>query len=384
MTITGVGVSNHPIRPPETFLLELDEVLHPYFLTDDESIAQNVLERLMVDHVESTIQQAVRRKLGRTQSRSESGSPERNLEDICSEARLNLLRSLRQLKDQPQKPIRNLRNYVYTIALQVCDKQLRAMNPGRWRLKNQIRYLLNHHHDFALWQDEDGITFAGKRPWKEQMLPKRSDFSKLLENVGDLVSKKAFLGKSETEKLGNLANAIFENAGGPVEFDLLVLAMAKLTGVGDSGKIDTTQSMILETVADQKKGPSEQLELRMNMQKLWSEICVLPNRQRFTMIVGLQDESGRTLLPLLPLLQIATIPEIAEQIGYSEVELAEIWPQLPMDDLTISGILNITRQQVINLRKSARERLTRKMKIFRKHSNPKLKFTSQKSEGDTP
>lgn len=378
-------MSNTPLRPPESFLVELDEVLHPYFLTDDESIAQGVLERLMVDHVESAIQQAVRRKLGRIQSRSDSGSPERNLEDICSETRLNLLRSLRQLKNQPQQPIRNLRNYIYTIAFQVCDKQLREMNPRRWRLKNQIRYVLNHHQDFALWQDADGVSLAGKRAWREQKFPKRSDFSELLENAGKLIPTGAFKGKSETEKLINLTNAIFEYTHGPIEFDSLVIVTAKLTGVADSRKLDGSEGMIfLESVADQKKGPAEQLELRMNMQKMWSEICMLPDRQRFTMILGLQDDSGRTLLPLLPLLQIATISEIAKQIDYTEEELAEIWAQLPLDDLMIAGILNISRQQVINLRKSARERLSRKMKIFRRHGNQSLKSTSKKSEGNTP
>ena len=35
--------------------------------------------------------------------------------------------------------------------------------------------------------------------------------------------------------------------------------------------------------------------------------------------------------------------------------------QMPLDDLTIAARLGVTRQQVINLRKSARARLTRRM-----------------------
>jgi hypothetical protein len=45
-------------------------------------------------------------------------------------------------------------------------------------------------------------------------------------------------------------------------------------------------------------------------------------------------------------------------------EFAEIWNHLPLDDNRIAEILNLTRQQVINLRKSARERLARRMKNF--------------------
>ena len=45
-------------------------------------------------------------------------------------------------------------------------------------------------------------------------------------------------------------------------------------------------------------------------------------------------------------------------------EFGEIWNELPLDDKRIAALLGLTRQQVINLRKSARERLTRRMKDF--------------------
>jgi hypothetical protein len=42
-------------------------------------------------------------------------------------------------------------------------------------------------------------------------------------------------------------------------------------------------------------------------------------------------------------------------------EFAAMWNRLPLDDLTIAERLGVNRQRVINLRKSARERLTRRM-----------------------
>jgi hypothetical protein len=47
--------------------------------------------------------------------------------------------------------------------------------------------------------------------------------------------------------------------------------------------------------------------------------------------------------------------------------LAAIWEELPLDDQAIASILGVTRQQVINLRKSGRERLQRRMAS---HSRP--------------
>jgi hypothetical protein len=57
----------------------------------------------------------------------------------------------------------------------------------------------------------------------------------------------------------------------------------------------------------------------------------------------------------------ATIPEIAETLGFSREEFACIWNALPLEDLAIADRLGLTRQQVINLRKSARERLIRRL-----------------------
>jgi hypothetical protein len=45
-------------------------------------------------------------------------------------------------------------------------------------------------------------------------------------------------------------------------------------------------------------------------------------------------------------------------------EFANLWNELPLEDASIASLLGVTRQQVINLRKSARERLTRRMKGF--------------------
>ena len=40
-------------------------------------------------------------------------------------------------------------------------------------------------------------------------------------------------------------------------------------------------------------------------------------------------------------------------------EFVEVWKRLPLSDIEIAEMLGLTRQQVINLRKCARERLAR-------------------------
>ncbi len=41
-----------------------------------------------------------------------------------------------------------------------------------------------------------------------------------------------------------------------------------------------------------------------------------------------------------------------------------LWNDLPLEDSSIAELLGATRQQVINLRKCARERLERRMNVY--------------------
>jgi hypothetical protein len=56
---------------------------------------------------------------------------------------------------------------------------------------------------------------------------------------------------------------------------------------------------------------------------------------------------------------------IADALEIDAQQLARIWGELPLEDARIAESLGVTRQQVINLRKSARERLSRRTKEFR-------------------
>jgi hypothetical protein len=74
----------------------------------------------------------------------------------------------------------------------------------------------------------------------------------------------------------------------------------------------------------------------------------------------LRDVQRRDALTLLPLTGVASLRDIANVLEIEAQKLAEIWNDLPLDDLSIGALLRVSRQQVINLRKSARERLARR------------------------
>jgi len=104
------------------------------------------------------------------------------------------------------------------------------------------------------------------------------------------------------------------------------------------------------------------LERRTHLSLLWQEIRQLPQRQAVALILHLRDGQGSAAVALLPLTGIASLRDVARVTGLEPERLAEIWNRLPLEDSAIAGLLQVTRQQVINLRKSARERLARRMR----------------------
>jgi DNA-directed RNA polymerase specialized sigma24 family protein len=103
-------------------------------------------------------------------------------------------------------------------------------------------------------------------------------------------------------------------------------------------------------------------ERRTYLARLWGEIRQLPPRQAAALLLNLRDGHGGNAAALLPLTGIATLREMATAVGLPSERLAGLWNGLPMEDATLADLLGVTRQQVINLRKSARERLARRMR----------------------
>ena len=54
-------------------------------------------------------------------------------------------------------------------------------------------------------------------------------------------------------------------------------------------------------------------------------------------------------------------------VGVTAAEFNDVGNRLPIQDADIAGILLLTQQQVINLRKAARERLRRRFKRLHRH-----------------
>jgi hypothetical protein len=80
------------------------------------------------------------------------------------------------------------------------------------------------------------------------------------------------------------------------------------------------------------------------------------------LLLNLRDDHGADLLSLLTLSGIARLHQIATALEMDARDLARLWKDLPLEDAVLAQRLGLTRQQVINLRKCARERLARRLR----------------------
>ena len=167
--------------------------------------------------------------------------------------------------------------------------------------------------------------------------------------------------------LAELLTALFDWLAQPIELDQLVNLVARLLGQPlHTPQVETHEeepdANPFERLADPHANVAAEVEARLQLQRLWDEIKQLPVGQRAALLLNLRDEKGGNVIALLPHTGTATLRQIAEVLALPAVELAEVWPRLPLDDDTIALRLRVTRQQVINLRLAARRRLARRLK----------------------
>lgn len=334
--------------------MEIDTLLLPYCQATEEEEAQRIVTQLVTEQITPLVNGIIWHKLGLWLR------PRRDeAEDVHSEILLQLLYRLNALRQgHNETPITNLRAYVAVTSYRGCAAYLRRRYPNRWRLLNRVRYLLKSQPQFALRQDENEEWLGGLDGWdRESMHPHRLNREQVrqlmdgplpqpLLGIPDVTCKRV--------RLDQQVKAIFDWAARYIGLDELVAVLAHWWGVSDQvaeaelGRRDLTINI------------EDRVGQRLYLEKLWPEIAALPLRQRQALLLNLRDTGNQDVIMLLPALQIASVRHIAAVLELSAEEFAALWPRLPLDDNEIAQRMNITRRQVINLRKTARERLLRR------------------------
>jgi RNA polymerase sigma factor (sigma-70 family) len=331
---------------------EVDQHLLSFLRAPDESESSRLLEQLISNHAEPVIREIIYSKLHVHPSFPGHLNEAEDSEDVAAEVVLRLVGRLQALKNCPaSNPINNLRSYVARMTYNACDEYLRRKYPKRYSLKNQLRYVLTHQEGLALWEGDDKRWLCGFDAWRG--VDRQARRARHLEGIT----------AQRSDPARQLAD-IFEQAGGPVELEELVGVVARIWGVKDEPPV-VADELSAHQLADTADSLDAVIDRRAFVARIWEEICRLPVNQRVALMLSLRDQTGRAVVTLLPLIRVASMRRIADALEIDAQQLARIWGELPLEDARIAESLGVTRQQVINLRKSARERLSRRTKEFR-------------------
>jgi RNA polymerase sigma factor (sigma-70 family) len=356
--------------------VHIDALLTPLLHETSDAQADEILSHLITTHAEPVIKNVIRFKL-RLSSYRESQRAE--ADDIHQEAVLQLVHQLQRFRQAPDgNPIGDMRGMAAVIAHRTCARWMRRQFPERHAVKNRLHYLLTRQRGFSLWQDTDNKLLAGFATWQERYESARYESARhesaqqplatvrSLAEVEKLPAPIRSLKVGKPQELAEAVAAIFNYAGGPVEFDDLVSTVAALQGISDQPieSLSDDDDSAANVLATGEADPAWRTEKRMFLQRLWEELQQLPKNQRAALLLNLRDASGNGCITLFPATGIATLRELAAALDITAETFAEIWTDLPLEDARIAELLGLTRQQVINARKSGRERLARRLKGF--------------------
>jgi DNA-directed RNA polymerase specialized sigma24 family protein len=316
-----------------------DPRLAPLIAAEGEEEWQEAIERLIVDDVRPLIDSIL--------SRARDPAIVADREDIAGTIVLRLIRRLKSVPGSEDDAIVSLDDFVARLTGNaVCDL-MRRRSPERTRLKNRVRYVVAHDPRFAAYTA--GGSGAGLASWPPprfmiEPLPRAA------RNVPADITP-------DRTKTADAVHAILRHAGRAVLLDDLVRLLAETWNI-----VDLPAEALGANLPSNETMPLIRFEARQYLSAVWNEVSELPPHQRTALLLNLRDPDYRNAIALFVMTGIVTADRIAEVLGMTAEQLAEIWNDLPLDDLAIAEMLGVARQQVINYRRSARERLVRRLK----------------------
>lgn len=343
---------------------EINPLLSAFLAANEESASERLLVELIDERIDPIVKKIIRAKLHASLQITDERQINQDALDLVSEVRTLVVAKLSSLKlGVCGGSIESMEAYVKTIAANACNQYLRKKYPGRLRLKNQLRYLLSHDRRFLEWQLETGDWVCGLSEWGTEN-PEHTNIEGIGSRAAELkqkLEKDDF--SAERSNIVDLVIAVFKHCQTPLRFVDLVSTVYELRGIKEPTEVPED-----EAATSYKLKSENDIEIKLEqtefLNSLWDEIGQLPLRHRAALLLNLKNSEGDGLITLLPLTRIASIRQIAEMLEFPIEEFVGVWNELPWDDMAIAEYLKLERQQVINLRQSARATLRRRLNYF--------------------
>jgi len=334
-----------------------DSMLVPFLAAKSESISDDLLRAIIDEHAEPIIKRILRSKL-RVPLNERGTQQNQDALEIAGDLRATIISTLRALKQNPnQTAIASFSDFVAIKTYSACVDYFREKHPQRWRLKSLLRRRLRQNPRFALWQAEDKrwyASFSGRQATGSEAEGPDASESVSYSTDGKL--------RDAQMKSDEFLGVLFKRSGGPMGFDEVVKIAAETWHIHDPPieSIDTGCSERDHQFTSSEPRVDLALEQRLFFEQVWGEVCQLPVLQRAALLLNLRDSRDGGVISFLPFLGVASKEELARLLEMPYEDFQKLWSKLPLDDFRIAQMFGITRQQVINLRKTARERLARR------------------------
>lgn len=343
---------------PKSAHPKIDIRLQALLEVDDQQY-QFLLDNLIKEHAEPLIHKIIHAKLKLSQNKSTKKAGNDDANDLCQDSITKLIAHLKQLRTNPIRyAISAFDEFVAKVTFNVYNNYVRAKYPHRHKLKRQLEHLLKSRKEFDLWKDSSD-RLAGLAHWRD------GDWSKT--NPGALQTQSFVLAQLDEPQINQiplvvLLTKFFEWANQPVAFDELVSVIAEVCGIKDGPQKDWPVAHQASTEQPSGEG-IRKLEYHEHLRQAWKEILALPIRQRYALLLNWKNSATDSFFNALIIDGITSTQNIAKALQMDLPNLEKIWDQLPLKDAAIGEMLGgLPAQAVANLRKSARERLARRMK----------------------
>jgi hypothetical protein len=328
-------------------------------IPDDDP--EYLLETLLTDFARPILNRVVRSRLGSLYTPEDAS-------ELSSEAMMELLSRLRALRGRGAASVASVTaadlpfdGLAAGVAANTVHRFYARRFPERNRLRKQLRYVIETGDRFRLWLGANGASIcglAGAQASDANPLAGAADIERCLDRLRK--------GPVPAHPLATLVFEILRGLARPIDLSRLTAMAADLIGIREPSLISHSTASAYGSEEDPPELPQDpapsvamRLELRQRLERLWQEVLLLSARHRGALLLSARAPSG-SAVGLVVDLGIASFREVAAALDMTAQELSELWNRLPLEDTEIAGRLGLGRQQVINLRSTARERLNRR------------------------
>ncbi|HVG22225.1 MAG TPA: hypothetical protein VNI02_24525 [Blastocatellia bacterium] len=353
---------------------EADSLLKALLDEADEAGRDQLLEELICRYARPVINRVIASKLNLSRSHCDSVEGQ-DQADIGEEVVVQLIRRLALIRGGGAAMLGNFESYVAAAAYNECSNYLRRKYPARARLKNRLRYILSHHKQLAIWQPERREWLCGFASWRDQP-PSRRSTDRLRQLSADPHSINYFSDSAQQDVL-RVVKATFEFVGAPITLDGLTDVVSDILGINDKAARSEPDEQLNgaadDVWPDTEALFNERIDKQAYLKQVWKEIRELLPEQRVAMLLNLKDGEGSDITTTLVSSGVATISEMAEALGLSVEEFLGLWNRLPLSDEEIATRLGVRAQRVSSLRQSGRRRLSRRMDLYERQKNARVR-----------